>query len=293
MGETLNLLFCRCEDGSFELQAKESRSGRVVSGSFVPPYQSRQLNNLLKKLNTFESDDRELREIGQHLYQSLFGPATHGTDRRESSEQSIRAVLRGVIQGALGRRGSVALTLSFTPECHEFVRYPWELLHNGEHFLLASGVFTLTRALVRPDMPSGSELPVHPPLRILYIGASPVDCPPLEIENSFEALKQGLSSLREDNRLILDRLEPPTFDELVRYLNSLGGVGAFDDRDIAYPCYAIHFDGHGAFRRQCPADDCDELNDINARFVTSVAPRYVVWTPKHICVSAIMKGVAD
>jgi len=265
MGETLNLLFYRAEDGSFELQAKASRSGRVISGSFVPPYQPRQLNNLLKKLNTFESDDRELRDIGQHLYQSLFGPVTYTTDRRESSEQSIKAVLRSVIQGALGRRGSVALTLSFTPECHEFVRYPWELMHNGEYFLLASGVFTLTRALVRPDMPSGSKLPVHPPLRILYIGASPVDCPPLEIENSFEALKQGLSSLREDNRLILDRLEPPTFDELVRYLNSLGGVGAFDDRDIAYPCYAIHFDGHGAFRRQCPADDCDELNDINAR----------------------------
>src|SRR5437667_5552668 len=115
-------------------------------------------------------------------------------------------------------------------------------------------------------MPSGSELPVHPPLRILYIGASPIDCPPLEIENSYEALEQGLSSLREDHRLILDRLEPPTFDELVRYLNALGGAGSFDERDIAYPCYAIQFAGHGAFRRQCPADDCDELNDINARF---------------------------
>ncbi len=156
MGETLNLLFRRREDGTFELRVKESRSGRVVSGSFIPPYQTRQLNALLKKLNTFESDDHELREIGQHLYQSLCGPATPGTDRRESSEQSMRAVLRSVIQGALRRRGSVALTLSFTPECNEFVRYPWELLHNGEHFLIASGVFTLTRALVRPDMPSAT-----------------------------------------------------------------------------------------------------------------------------------------
>ena len=87
MGETLNLLFCRCEDGTFELQAKESQSGHIVSGSFVPPYSSRQLNTLLKKLNTFGIDDRELREIGQHLYQSLLGPATLGADRRESSEQ--------------------------------------------------------------------------------------------------------------------------------------------------------------------------------------------------------------
>jgi tetratricopeptide (TPR) repeat protein len=265
MGETLNLLFRGREDGTFELLVKESWSGRVVSDSFIPPYQARQLNALLKKLSTFESDDHELRAIGQHLYLSLCGPATPGTGRRESPEQSIRAVLRGVIQRALGRRGSVALTLSFKPECNEFVRYPWELLHNGEHFLLASGVFTLTRALVGPDMSPGCELPVHPPMRILYIGASPIDCPPLEIENSFEALHRGLSRLIDDGQLLLDRLEPPTFDELVRYLNSLGGAGAFDDKDTAYPCYAIHFDGHGAFGRLCPAEDCDELNDIDAR----------------------------
>jgi tetratricopeptide (TPR) repeat protein len=266
MGETLNLLFRKRDDGTFEIEAQEGQSEHVICGNFIPPINARQINALLKKLNTFESDDRELREIGQLLYQSLFGSTASGTERRESSEQSIRAVLRGVIQNAIRRCGSVALTLSFTLECHKFVRYPWELLHNDEYFLLASGVFTLTRALVRPDMPSGKELPVHPPLRILYIGASPVDCPPLEIESSYEAMEQGLSSLREDNRLLLERLDPPTFDELVRYLNSRGGAGAFDERDIAYPCYAIHFDGHGAFRRQCPADDCDELNALNAQF---------------------------
>src|SRR5574337_789616 len=197
MGETLNLLFRKCEDGSFELQAKEGRSGHVICGSFDPPYSPQKLSSILRKLNTFESDDRELREIGQRLYQSLIDSASNSTDRREAAEQSIRAVLRSIIQGALGRRESAALTLSFTPECHEFVRYPWELLHNGEYFLLASGVFTLTRALVRPDMPSGSDLPVHPPLRVLYIGASPLDYPALEIEASFEALQQGLSRLKE------------------------------------------------------------------------------------------------
>lgn len=264
MGETLNLLFRGREDGTFEVQVKESWSGRVVSGSFVPPYKTRQLKALLKKLDTFESDDQELLNIGQRLFLALCGTEAPGTGRRESQEQSIRSVLRGVIQRTLRRRGSVALTLSFAPGCEEFVRYPWELLHNGEHFLLASGVFTLTRALLRPEMPPGSELPVHPPLRVLYIGASPVDCPPLEIEKSFDALQRGLSRLTEEDQLLLDRLSPPTFDELVRYLNSLGGVSAFDDKYTTFPCYAIHFDGHGAFGRLCPAQDCDELNDINA-----------------------------
>ncbi len=265
MGETLNLLFRGREDNTFELQVKESWSGRLVSGTFVPPYKTRQLNALLKKLNTLEGDDEELREIGQHLFLALCESETPGASLRVSSEQTIKAVVRGVIQRALRRRGSVALTLSFAPGCDEFVRYPWELLHNGEHFLLASGVFTLTRALVDPEMPPGCDLPVHPPLRILYIGASPVDCPPLEIENSFEALQRGLSRLLDDGQVLLDRLAPPTFDELVRYLNSLGGAGAFDDANTSIPCYAIHFDGHGASGRLCPADDCDELNDTDMR----------------------------
>jgi len=265
MGETLNLLFRRREDGTFELQVRESWSGRVVSDNFVPPYQTRQLNTLLKRLKTFEIDDQGLHEIGQRLFIALCRSETHGTGRRESSEHSVQAMLRSVIQRTLKRRGTVALTLVFDLGCEEFVRYPWELLHNGEHFLLASGVFTLTRALLQPDMPAGCELPVHPPVRLLYIGSSPVDLPQLEIERSFENLQRGLSCLIEDELLHLDRLPVPTFDELVRYLDEFGGMGAFDEKRNAIPCYAIHFDGHGAFGRFCPSEACDELNDADDR----------------------------
>ena len=99
------------------------------------------------------------------------------------------------------RRGTVAMSLLFGPGCDEFVRYPWELLHNGDHFLLVSGIFTLTRALLRPDMPTGCELPVSPPLRVLYIGASPVDCAPLETEQSFAQLEHALSPLVDNGQL--------------------------------------------------------------------------------------------
>jgi len=265
MGETLNLLFRRREDGTFELQVRESWSGRVVSGNFVPPYQPRQLNTLLKRLKTFEIDDQGLREIGQRLFLALCRSETRATGRRESSEHSVQAMLRSVIQRTLKRRGTVALTLAFDRGCEEFVRYPWELLHNGEHFLLASGVFTLTRALLQPDMPAGCELPVHPPMRLLYIGSSPVDLPPLEIERSFENLQRGLSRLIEDGLIHVDRLPEPTFGELVRYLDSFGGVGAFDETRNPIPCYAIHFDGHGAFGRLCASEACDELNDVDDR----------------------------
>ncbi len=265
MAETLNLLFQKRDDETFELQVRGSWSGRFVSGSFIPPYNSRQLNTLLKRLNNLESDQRELREIGHRLFQALCGSETPGAGRHEAIEQSVQAMWRSVIQRTLHRRATVALTLCFGPGCEEFVRYPWELLHNDEHFLLASGVFTLTRAILRPDGPSECALPVYPPLRLLYIGASPVDCPALETERSFEALERGLGRLVDDGLLLIDRLEPATFDKLVRYLTSLGGVNNFNDNETPIPCYAIHFDGHGAYGRLCPADDCDALNDANAQ----------------------------
>lgn len=265
MGETLNLLFRCRENGTYELQVKENWSGRTVCGSFVPPYTSKQLNAVLKKLNNLDSDYQELREIGQRLFLALCGSEMPGTNRRESSEQSVQAVLRSVIQRTLKRRGTVALTFCFSPGCDEFVRYPWELLHNGDHFLLVSGIFTLTRALLRPDMPGGCELPVHPPLRVLYIGASPVNCAPLETEQSFAALERGLSPLIETGQVFLDRLEPPTFDQLVRYLNSYGGAGMLDDNETAIPCYVVHFDGHGAYGRLCPVDDCETVNEVECR----------------------------
>ncbi len=271
--------------------SKKAGPGIPFEATSFPPYSSKQLRALLKRLNTQEISEHELIEVGHRLFLALCGAsapsAVSGTDgipgasiassisskpglapvRAKiygSSEHSVQAMLRSVIQRALRRRGTVALTLIFSEGCEEFVGYPWELLHNGEHFLLVAGVFTLTRALLRPDMPQ-AELPVYPPMRLLYIGSSPTDLPALELETSFESLRRGLEPLIEEGQLELDRLEPPTFDELVRYLNLYGGAGALNDRNTALPCYAVHFDGHGAFGRLCPAEDCDELNEETAR----------------------------
>jgi tetratricopeptide (TPR) repeat protein len=290
MGETLNLQFQRREDGSVEILARESWSGHTVRGGFAPPYNARKLRGLLKKLNTQENSEHELIEIGHRLFLALCGASARPAQSSapapsvpsvpssasekqgltpgvnvQSAEHSVQAMLRSVIQRTLRRRGTVALTLIFSEGCEEFVGYPWELLHNGEHFLLVSGIFTLTRALLLPDLSAQAELPVYPPLRLLYIGASPIDLPPLELETSFESLRRGLRPLIDERQLEVNRLEPPTYDELVRYLNAHGGAGALNDQDNTLPCYAVHFDGHGAFGRLCQADDCDELNDSDAR----------------------------
>ena len=267
MGETLNILFAKREDGTYEVQVKESWSGRTVSGGFIPPYSGQKISALQKKLNNLGSSDRELCEIGYRLFSALCGAHPPGTNGREPVpvEQPVQTVLRGVIQRTLKKRGTVALMLGFGPGCDEFVRYPWELLHNGDHFLLASGVFTLSRVLLRPDSPVGCELPVHPPFRVLYIGVSPSNCTPLETERSFEAMQQALAPLIDTGQIFLDRLEPPTFSQLVRYLNSYGGAGMLDDNETVMPCYVVHFDGHGAYGRLCPQEDCETINEPEAR----------------------------
>src|SRR5258708_8922343 len=233
MGETVNVLFQTCEDGTYSILVKESWSGRTVSGSFVPPYVGRQLNTLQKRLGNLESRDHELHEVGYRLFSALCGFDTTSPKWSEPTDPSVQGVFRNVIQRTLKRRGTVALTLSFGPGCDEFVRYPWELLHNGDHFLLVSGVFTLSRLLLGPDGTVGCELPVRPPFRILYVAPSPTNGMPLETERSFEAMQQALAPLIDGGQIVLDRLEPPTFSQLVRYLNSYGGTGMLDDSDTA------------------------------------------------------------
>src|SRR5207237_8127857 len=116
---------------------------------------------------------------------------------------------------------TVALTFSFAPDCDEFARYPWELLHNGEHFLLASGVFSLTRALLRPGETLGCDLPVQTPMRMLYISATPRNCTPLETERSYEAMRWALAGQIQRRQARLDTIDQITFTDVVTYLTSI------------------------------------------------------------------------
>jgi tetratricopeptide (TPR) repeat protein len=263
MIETLNVLFRPGENGTFRLELRESYTGRIVRGSFVPPYSTKQLKVLRNRLNSQKVSTDELQEIGTTLFRALCGSEIAGAHRRDSTEQTVRDTLQGVVQRTLQRRGTVALTLSFAPGCEELVRYPWELLHNGVHFLLLTGIFTLARVLLRPEPPLRTELPVYPPLRILYISASPRGCE-LDTQSSFDALKVAVAEMKERGDIFLDSIPQVTFDKLVEYLNTNGGANDFNDRAVE-PCYVVHFDGHGSYGRLCPNDGCELLNEATAR----------------------------
>ena len=265
MGETVNISFHACSDNSYEVQVRDSWSGYTTSGKFIPPYTIKRVNALQKKLENAESNDQELKDIGYRLFTALCGLDSSIPTRKETSEQSVQAVLQTVIQRTLRRRGTVALSLIFGPGCDEFVRYPWELLHSGDLFLIISGIFTLSRSLQRVDAPVGCQLPVQPPFRVLYIGSSPRNWAPLETERSFQEMERALEPLIDAGQVVLDRLEPPTYSQLVSYFTSLGGVGLLDDNDTVVPCYVVHFDGHGTYGRLCSKNDCGTMNAADAK----------------------------
>ncbi|MBA2681269.1 MAG: CHAT domain-containing protein, partial [Ktedonobacteraceae bacterium] len=265
MRETVTISFHAPDDNSYEVQIRDSWSGYTTSGRFVPPYTTRQVNAQQKKLEHTENNDQKLKDIGQHLFAALCGLDPSASLNKNVSKQSVQAVLQTVIQRTRTRRGTVALSLLFGPGCDEFIRYPWELLHNGDLFLIMSGIFTLSRSLQQVDAPVGSPLPVHPPLRVLYIGSSPRDLPHLETERSFRAMEQALEPLIDAGHVFLDRLNPPTYSSLVSYFTSVGGVGIFDDNGTTVPCYIVHFDGHGTYGSLCPNDDCGAMNVAYAK----------------------------
>lgn len=268
MHETLNLIFRSRENGQYELQVRESWSGRTARGRFDSLYSPRELTSIQRKISKLngmsyqEANERELRQIGSELYKVLCGPdvdiPSPSLSRRGFSDQPVRAMLRSAITSALSRRSTVALTFGFTPGCDDLVLYPWELLHNGELFLLASGVFTLTRAFLSSDKPVGNELPVQLPMHILYVSASPRGCVDLATEYSLKELERAFGEQIEDGEVVVDKLEQATYEDLVAHLDLIRGSSD-------PPSYVLHFDGHGAYGKLCPNEHCPQLNEPQKR----------------------------
>ncbi len=141
------------------------------------------------------------------------------------------------------RRETIALQLRFDQDSVDLARYPWELLHDGRRHLLSGGLVELTRYIAYPE--AVTTLPVAPPWRLLYIEARPQNLAKLPDETERLAVWNGLQSLAQSGKLVLDRLDPPTYDSLLDQTS-------FTDYHI------IHFDGHGVFARRCP--DCDTMH---------------------------------
>lgn len=140
-------------------------------------------------------------QVGQMLFESLF---TRG----------IGAAYRAARQAAAGRGERLTLELHFERSALAMTRYPWELLHDGTHFLLMNGAVNLVRSLPFPS-PLVAD-PVPGPLDVLVVEAQPDDHPP--VAGAYEGLAAALGSHMRADKLDLAYLMPPAWDSLMDWL---------------------------------------------------------------------------
>jgi len=131
----------------------------------------------------------------------------------------------------------VRLRLDATaPELHAL---PWELLHDGQTFLVADAATPFSRYLPLPDPPGGPV--IARPIRILAVIANPADLAqysltPLDVAAERQSLETALSGLPMA-LLHLDFLDAPVTPERL-------------ERALATGYHVLHFVGHGTFSQR-------------------------------------------
>jgi WD40 repeat protein/CHAT domain-containing protein len=160
--------------------------------------------------------------LGKSLYNILIPPAL---DKKLLVE-------RGRVKPNQGLR------LSLSVETPELSTIPWELIHNGEEYLSASGQTTLVRR-VPQNIPTVHNLAVRGPLKILVASASPSDMPkPVDLEAFVEDLCSRLQKGQEKKgkAIQLDVLESATPEslksKLVKNYHILFFIGHGDNQHI-------------------------------------------------------------
>jgi hypothetical protein len=203
------------EPGNYSVSARAPGSINVSAETFN--YQpSPELAYELERVRNGDSPTRErMQEIGSLLFNALF-------TRRISNAF-------GHSYQAISKEESLRLLLALQPP--ELAALPWELLFNPDE-----GVFMAARLSYPIAREVDSGIPVAEPvltkkIKILYIQASPVDLPPLELMKSENALRGALGDKAEVTAV---RAARP--DQLQRLLR----------QDF----HILHYDGHAFFSEE-------------------------------------------
>lgn len=141
-------------------------------------------------------DPARLRETGESLYHAVFAG-------------DLRSHLYGVRQEAHRQGSRVAFELRFGERAVAAALRPWELLHDGQQFLLLSGLdlyrFITFSQAVRPVSVTGR-------LRVALVASSPRNLTPLAVHGLAEPLT-------EMPGVEVDQVVPPTYDGLLDRLS--------------------------------------------------------------------------
>ncbi len=219
--------------GDLEVQVMISPRNRPRS-RFEPPCSAaealalldgldREIRRRAKGTGPGAGEPPDLRRIGERFFASLFPPLVLETldaslDRPRGDGEGLRIRLAfDPLDKALAPCGAL----------------PWEaLFHPGKRqFLARRRELALVRYI---DVPVDIQrLYVKPPLRVLLVAA---DAENQSASTVREEQRLVYQMLRENPRIDVECVEPPTLDELL-------------DRLGRRPAHVVHFMGHGGFDR--------------------------------------------
>ncbi|WP_198287576.1 tetratricopeptide repeat protein [Rivularia sp. PCC 7116] len=188
--------------------------------------------------NGKDFDNNYLVNIGQALYRSLFASG------------KVEDAFKAALQLAQNKNTQLHLQLRFEDDSSKRSRladYPWELIHDGQDFLLHHQV-TFSRYIAHNKFPPNLT-PVEK-LNVLLISSAAFD-KELGLQKlskkEQQAICKGLETANEAGDINLDELDYPTIDELRTYLIEHQGNNA---------PHVVHFDGHGIFAKRCKNQNC-------------------------------------
>lgn len=178
-----------------------------------------------------------IKRIGQLLYESLF-PIKSGNSVRQAFYSSWR------IAEQKGTHLHICLKIDEKSARQSSIAdYPWELLHDGQRFLLHHGV-SLSRYIA-----GGAASPNLSPkerIHILLVSSRAIDdqLGLAALSNQEQkAIRDGLEHARDAGLIRVTRLPVPTQRALRAHLTNLSGEEVIP--------HVLHFDGHGIFGKRC------------------------------------------
>ena len=201
----------------YRLQLVERPNGMIESRAVGFAHATVALPFGLEELAGLLADGAFVR-VGQALYGVLF------------PEGEVRDSLAEALVTTRQERRPLAVQLHLDPDSPTLARYPWELMHDGQSFLVADGAVTLARYLDYAQ--ALVPVAIDSPLRVLVVAPRPVDAP--ELQSAPSPALAALEPLRQQGLVQLARLSPPTYGALQQLLSR-----------EAY--HILHFDGLGTF----------------------------------------------
>ena len=218
---------------------------------FNPDWFKNDEKEWMKDFNILDRNEKNfhckyLINIGQALYNSLFPSDNNNRRGRDALNIALRQAERNNTQ--------LHIQLRFPSNSNEHSRladYPWELIHDGQDFLLHKQV-TFSRYIGDNTLPP--NLAPADKLNVLLVSSTAFD-KELELEqlpeNEQKAISEALESAQKEGYIKLKKLEHATFDQLRTYLTEHKGNDA---------PHVVHFDGHGIFGKWCKNENCHTMH---------------------------------